>query len=268
MEKLKEFISLGTSMLIYMLSDLFERIELLFLQKLFYIVSILVLLLGVIRLLGSKNNKDSKSSKVIDTLLQTQKANKILELADDPEQRTTKVLVTFTTIKKGGKKVMKFFKTLSVVQLVSFAITLVLLLIGVLSAFIPELAFVGEHFETFLLTVGIASSPGILSRGRELGEVIKGDKLKKVIKALRQEIRGYENRLADLETRYTDVIRLAADVEELGGRLTPDQETTHYTYLAQKRAIELKLQDLRAELAEKTEPKKDTEEDLGDEEIL
>lgn len=249
MGKLKDYISFATSLIIHTVAEYFEKIELIALQKLFYILSILILLIGIVQLL-SKRKAPKKGNKFVDALVNTQKANKVIELADDPEQTTKKVVVTFNTIKKGGSKVMKFFKTLSVVQLVSFILTLILLLVGVLSAFVPELSFIGAHFETFLITVGLASSPGILSKGKELGEVLKGDNKKKVLKALKTEIKSIATKLAELEVRYADVIRLAADVAELGGRLTPDQEIAHQTYLTQKKALEDREQEEKRKLEE------------------
>lgn len=249
MGKLREYLSFIASFSLHFIAERFEKLELVVLQKLFYIISILVLLIGLIQLL-TKRKEDKKSNKLLGAILSTQQATKIVELADDPEQPSAKVIMTFKTIKKGGKKVMKFFKTLSVVQLTSFILTLVLLIVGVLSAFIPELSFIGEHFEAFLITVGFASSPGILSKGRELGEVLRGDDKKREIKALKAEIKGDELKLEELELRYAEVIRLAADVTELGGRLTPDQETAHHTYLTQKQALAQRVQDGKVKLEE------------------
>ena len=106
----------------------------------------------------------------------------------------------------------------------------------------PELAVVGQNIEIFFITLGFVVAPGILAKGKIAGEAIKNVLPAKERKQIEANVKAWYKKIDELSKKYTEVIETAKDIKELGGTLTPEQQTLYNTYVTQKNALEAKIE--------------------------
>lgn len=241
---LKDFwglISGWVVLIITWLIDKLDRVELVTLQKVFYISSIILIWIGIIQAL-TKHHKVKKEKKtLLETFVEAEKTNSLVQLAKNPERKGELVIKAFNILKIGGKNMKNIFKSLGRLQLASLILTLVLLALGVASAFVPELAPVAENLEAFFFTIGIVAIPGVLSQGKKIGDTAKQILPKKEVKQITKTIKTYQKRAEALAKKYAPVIEVFKDIQELGGTPTPEQQTLYNTYDTQRKALEAKI---------------------------
>lgn len=224
-----------------------DSVELINLQKMFYISSIILIWIGIYQAI-TKHRRSSKS-KLLEVLLPMEKTNNLVQLANHPEKKGETLIHMYHIIQIGGKKMKSYLKSLSWVQLMSLGLTLLLLGLGVASVFIPELAFIAENFEAFLIAVGAVAGPGILSRGKELGEAVRQTiQSKGRIKEINKLVKLAKKELDLLELDYSYLKPYLKRIEEYGGSLTTEQQSAHNTYMKQKEAIEERIKSYDSEV--------------------
>jgi hypothetical protein len=215
-----------------------DRLDVVNLQKAFYISSLILIWVGIIQALL----KNRKNKKIVNRLLLMEKTNNLVHLAHNPEHKGEIVINTFNILKIGGIKMKAYFKSLSWIQLASLLLTVLLLGLGIASVFMPELAFIAENFEIFLISIGVVSSPGILNRGKELGEAVKRVvQSKGRIKELNKLVKLAKKELDTLDVNYDYLKPYIKRIEEYGGDLTAEQSIAKDTYGKQRLAIEKKI---------------------------
>lgn len=240
MQQLRKWAELIISLVFTVTGEFMSWLELERLQKVYYLLASLLMAVAIAKLIRNKNLNIEKLSQPAS----------IVDQAHNPKKKGEMILrvVEKSTIKmnniltKGGKKMKQFIKGRGWVQWASLILTVVLLLIGLASAFIPELAVVGQNLEAYLITLGIVVAPGILAKGKIAGEVVKNLLPKKDQRTIVKHIKEWQKKLDDLYKLYESVILIAKDVEELGGSLTPEQQTQYNTYITQKNALEMKIE--------------------------
>jgi len=141
-----------------------------------------------------------------------------------------------------------YFKSLSTKQLLSLVITLLLLGLGIASVYVPSLAFVAENIEAFLIVVGLVSGPGILSRGKELGEAVKLTMQSKGrIKEINKLVKLAKKELDLLDVDYGYLKPYVKRIAEYGGELTAEQSIANNNYTKQRLAIEERIKSYSTE---------------------
>lgn len=233
----------------YAMSYVLDRLELIDLQKIFYILSNFLLVIGIWQVLARK-----RKSKKVEQLLRIERTNNLVQFVSNPEHKGEIVLKTFNILKIGGKKMKEFIKSLGRLQWASLVLTIVILILGVLSSFVPELEPIAENILYFFGAIGIVAIPGVLSHGKKIGDVAKNVLPKKDVRLITKTIKTYQRKAEQLAKQYEPIIKLALDVKELGGRLTSDQQTQYDTYLAQEKALQAKIETekLKLEVADET----------------
>lgn len=242
MNLLKGYISLASGFGLQICAiwlDWLERMELEMLQKVFYLLSIVLICIGIIQVLFKHSLK--KKGKFINAIADTQQAKKIVELADDPVKKGALIVTTFHYLRKGGNKMKKFITDRGWIQIASFSVTIVLLALGIASAFVPELAIIGQNIEVLLAALGLAVVPGILANGKKIGHAVKDSLPTKERKLIESHIKEFNSKLTALRKKYAPIIELVEDIRELGGSLTPDQQTQYNTYATQEKSLKAKI---------------------------
>lgn len=246
---LKDFwglISGSITIILTVILEMLDSVELIYLQKMFYISSIILIWIGIYQ--AVTKHRKIKKSKLIELLLPMEKTNNLVQLANHPEKKGEILIHMYQKIHIGGKKMKTYFKSLSWVQLMSLVLTLLLLGLGVASVFIPELAFIAENIEAFLVLVGAVAGPGILSRGKELGEAVKQTlQSKGRIKEINKFVKLAKKELDLLELDYSYLKPYLKRIKEFGGSLTTEQQSAHNTYMKQKEAIEERIKSHESE---------------------
>jgi len=246
---IKEFWGLvggGLTTLFTIFIDLLDSVELVIYQKVFYISSIILIWIGIYQALTRKR-KNKK--KILDDILNMEKTNSLVQLVRNPEHKGEALIRTLLILKRGGIKMKAYFKTLSKVQILSLVFTVILLALGVASVFMPELAFVGENLEGYLVALGFVAGPGILSRGQELGDAVKNTILSKGrIKELNQLIKVAKKERDLLDADYAYLKPVFNRITQYGGKPTAEQDLANNNFITQRAAIDSKLQTYDAEI--------------------
>jgi hypothetical protein len=246
---LKDFWGLISGLITILLTILLETldsVELIYLQKTFYISSIILIWIGIYQ--AVTKHRKMKKSKLIELLLQMEKTNNLVQLANHPEKKGEILIHMYQKIQIGGKKMKTYFKSLSTKQLLSLVITLLLLGLGIASVYVPSLAFVAENIEAFLIVVGLVSGPGILSRGKELGEAVKLTMQSKGrIKEINKLVKLAKKELDLLDVDYGYLKPYVKRIAEYGGELTAEQSIANNNYTKQRLAIEERIKSYTTE---------------------
>lgn len=226
--------------------EMLDSVELIYLQKMFYISSIILIWIGIYQ--AVTKHRKFKNSKLIDMLLPMEKTNNLVQLANHPEKKGEILIHMYQKIQIGGKKMKSYFKSLSTKQLLSLAFTLLLLGLGIASVYVPSLAFVAENIQAFLIAVGFVASPGILSRGKELGEAVKkAIQSKGRIKELNKLVKLAKKELDLLDVDYGYLKPYVKRIAEYGGELTAEQSIANNNYTKQRLAIEERIKSYTTE---------------------
>lgn len=239
MSGIRKWLELIMSLVFTALGEFMAWLELEWLQKVYYLLAAILMAVAIWKLLINKKlniEKISQPASIVDQAHNPKKKGEaILSLADKIGIKVNNILT------KGGKKMKEFLKGRGWLQWASLGATVVLLVIGILSAFVPELAVVGQNIEAYLIALGLVVAPGILAKGKIAGDVVKNLLPAKERKQIEKNIRAFNKKIEDLYKLYEDVILVAHDVKELGGSLTSEQQTRYDTYATQRNALEAKI---------------------------
>lgn len=242
MAELKKRVELILSFIFAALGESMSWFNLEWLQKIYYMLAAVLMVIAIWKLLTNRKLDVEKLSQPAS----------IVDQAHNPKRRGEFILKTIRAtkklIKKGGKKVKDFFKNSGWVKSLSLVLTVILLILGILSAFVQELAVIGQNLELYVAALGIAAVPGIFAKGRVVGETVKSLLPAKERRKIKTEIKAWSKKLDELVKKYADVIATAQDIHDLGGQLTPDQETQYNTYKTQEKTIKAKIDELTRKL--------------------
>jgi hypothetical protein len=238
--KLRTLIELILYYVFTTIAGFMDSIELEWLQKTFYMLSIVLLLVAMGKVIkGGRMNLEKMTS-----------AASTAEQVLYPESKATYVVRLIRSFKKGGINMFGWAKRLSVTQIVSFVITVVLILLGVLSVLKPELSPFSEYIVEILVFAGFSAAPGILSFGKELGEKAKRVKEAKDKKhALLKELKSIDNDIKTITALNTDVIEAVNRINKLhAGALTAEQQIRYDSYEAQQKALKARTDEIELEV--------------------
>lgn len=238
--KLRTLIELILYYVFTAIAGLMDSIELAWLQKTFYMLSIVLLLVAMAKVMrGSKMNVEKMTSAAAT-------ADQVLY----PEAKAKLAVRILRSFKKGGSNMFGWAKRLSVVQILSFVLTVVLIILGVLSVVVPELSPFSEYIVEILVFAGFSAAPGILSFGKELGEKAKRVKEAKDKKyALLKELKSIEHDVKTITDLNLDVIEAVNRIKKLkAGALTAEQQIRYDSYEAQLNALKLRSDEIGLEV--------------------
>jgi hypothetical protein len=120
-----------------------------------------------------------------------------------------------------------------------------LVILGIASAFIPELEVIGENLEYYFVIILGVSTPGIFSRGKEEGEKLKRKtEAKSKIRENNAKIKQAKKELDLIEKDNAYLLPILARQKEYGGKLTPDQELAKSNYETQKASVNERIKAL------------------------
>lgn len=209
------------------LSHVFELLDLAILQKIFYLLSINLLAIATYSFLHDKRKKNKSLHHLLD-------AERTVDLALHPEEEGEKIGRLLLTIRKGGRRMKDYLKSMSLTQWISIAIMIVAVIAGILVAVIPGWAQYEEIVYTIGATFGGSAFVGAFARGKSLATVgfnseISNHKVK---------LKLYKKKLEELTTKYADVIEVHDEIQNFGGAMTAEQTTRYTTYSTQKRKLE------------------------------
>lgn len=252
MRLLKNYLSLFSGFALQLLAiwlEWLDNVELLRLQKIFYLSSILLIWIGIIQVLFRARAKNRRRKRLIDNLTETQQAKKIVELAKNPSKKGEVVVETFHLIQKGGKIVKAKFASLGIVQIVSLIATLLLLGLGVASAFYPELSVVADNIYLLIVVAGVSATPGIFAHGKDLGDQFKDALLRmNKIKELNSKIKAAKKELDKLDAEYAFLKPFLVRLNNFKIPLTGEQQIKYDTYSAQRIVLTDLIKSYEAEI--------------------
>jgi hypothetical protein len=241
---LKEFWGLIGGVFMATLSKFIDSIELVTLQKVFYISSIILIWIGTYQALTHRKKK----KEVINKILQIEKTNNTVNLVKDPQKKGESILKIIDIVIIGGKTMKDYLKTLTKKQWFSLVATLILVVLGFASAFVPELAVIGENLEYYFVVVLGVSYPGIFSRGKARGDIEKKKLDAKIkIRENNTKIKQAKKELDLIEKDNAYLLPILARQKEYGGKLTPDQELAKSNYETQKASVNERIKLLEDE---------------------
>lgn len=222
------------------------------LQKIFYLLSINLLINATVAFL--KDKKHHKNKEMFDNITGLEKTAKTVDLAFNPEQKGEEVGRVLLAIKQGGKAMKNYFKSLSCAQIISIIVMILSVIMGIIVGCVPQLAQYEEIIYTIGATFGGASFVGAFARGKSFATVaVNGE-----ISNHKVALKNYTTKLHELEKQYDDVIRLDEDIKVLGGSMTVDQQTRFNTYTRQKESLMNLISREEKSLEEEKLKKKET----------
>ena len=226
------------------ISSWLDDLDIIVLQKIFYLLSINLLILGTLKFFF----KLKKESKTFGAITRMEKTVKTVDLSVDPEHQGEIVAKILLWIRKELVKMKDYFSKMSKTQIVSIIIMIISGILGILVVSVPQLA----QFEQYIVEIGVvfggASFTGAFAVGKDVASLVKHQETSSV----KSTIKTYKTKLANLETRYKDVIEAYNDVAELGGELTYEQKTQYNTYATQKKSLEAKIASEEQKLSNST----------------
>lgn len=229
--------------------DYFSKLDVIFLQKIFYLLSINLLLLGTIRFFVKV-----KRENALKAVAKIEKTVKTVDLSLAPIEKGEQLGKTLLSVKKGGIKMKEYFGKMSKTQIISIVVMFISLILGIIIVFVPELAQYEQYIYTVETIFGGASFTGAFATGKNAAKAMKNRELSEH-KTL---IKSYRARLSALEIKYADVIQVYNDVQELGGELTFEQKTLYNTYATQKSSLEKKIADEETKFKAENSSKEDS----------
>lgn len=238
------------------LGGLFDKLEVEFLQKIFYLLSIYCLWLGIREFKRKKKN----------TLKQPMKpqAQRTVEQSLDPEQQIKTLVEKEKRIMKGLKIMFKWLKNNS--GAVVFILTSIATVCGWLIPQVGDLWIIGDYkVLPLLLTVvttlvGARTMPLTKSSTQELInnalEGVKGSKATpeekeraKDIKYFRNEIKELEKQLSILEKNNVKVVEEFNRANKYGLAISHDLRKAYDEYVTIKSSSEIAKRQLEEKLA-------------------
>lgn len=238
------------------LGELFDILEVEFLQKIFYLLSIYCLWLGI-REFKKKNKRKIKQPM-------KPQAQRTVEQSLDPEKQVKMLVENERKIRKGLKIMFKWFKNNkgAIAQIGTG-------LLAVVTPFIPqisdlviwgEIKVIPVLFGVLTIVIGSLSYPLTSSSLQEainnLKATIKGAKVTKEdkqkledIKFFKNEIKVIEKELKSLEKEYASSESEYARAKRYGLSISHDAERKHNEYIASKNSRENAKKQLEDKLA-------------------
>lgn len=225
-----DFLSVKTSIDdgLFWLERMFGWFDLVVLQKVFYLLSINLLVIGTIEFF--KNRKKRKKFHGMSAL---EKTVKTVDLALDPELKGEEIGHLLLVIKKGGKSMLDYLKSMSKAQWISIAVMIVSIVLGIICVTVPA---VGQY-EEIIYTVGStffgSAFVGAFAKGKSAAT--------STISSHKSTIKTLKKKLSELNVKYADIIELSENIKSYGGTMTTEESTKYSTYNTQKNSIETKI---------------------------
>ncbi|MDG0887852.1 hypothetical protein [Paracholeplasma manati] len=226
----------GVATLLGQLNDSWINVKtLLFVQIMFYGLSSLLVLIGIIQVILRKRNKHKKKDNLINKAVDAQKAKSTITLVQNPSKKGELFVLAYHLFLEGGRQMKAKFASLGIVQIISLISTLVLLALAFASAFYPELSVVADNMFLILTLVGITSTPGILAHGKDLGEQFRNSiERMNSIKKLNALIKVTKKELDKLDSEYAFLKPALERLNKFKVPMTPDVQIKYDTYQAQR----------------------------------
>lgn len=239
LDNMKKWIELIFSITFSFMAQILEGLKLDWLQKIFYLLSIILLIIAIIKLLKGTKFGPEKMMK----------ATGVVDQSFNPENKAKLFITIYNLVKKGGTKIMNKIKALGWVKVISLLLTFVLILLGFLSAVIPGLEVVANNLEGFFILLGLVSTPGLVSKGRELSGLDKQkEDRRKGIRGLKRELKQLSKDEALLKEEY-DWLTVHVDrVNKFGGNLTENQSEAKNNYDTQLLTLNSKVALIKEKL--------------------
>lgn len=229
----------GVATLLGQLNDSWINVKtLLFVQIMFYGLSSLLVLIGIIQVILRKRNKHKKKDNLINKAVDAQKAKSTLELVKNPSTKGELFVLAYHLFLEGGRQMKAKFASLGIVQIVSLIATLLLLGLGVASAFYPELSVVADNIYLLMVFAGVSATPGIFAHGKDLGEQFRNAvERMNSIKKLNAQIKVTKKELDKLDSEYAFLKPLLAREVAYKIPLSGDEKIKYDAYLAARATL-------------------------------
>jgi hypothetical protein len=212
-----------------------------FLQKVFYILSNTLLILGTIRFFRKGRNKNTK----VLNGAKFEKTVKTVDLSLEPEIKGEELGQTLNNLNRKGVKRMKdYLKSMSKCQIISIIVMIVSFALGVVFVNVPALA--GSGFENAIYYIGATFFGSAFTGAFAQGKNTKFSEVKSENKAEKHEIKRIKSQIADLEYQYREIIEIAKSIQATGGRLTSDETIKYERYTLQKNSLVRQLAEAEA----------------------
>jgi len=133
-------------------------------------------------------------------------------------------------------------------QITALVVTVLSFIVGMLGVLVPELAFLEEYILEIALLMGVSGIAGTLALGKQTGEKVKVVSTKADYK---KELKTLNARKEKIISRYSEIIELEKDIREFGGTMTQAQSVEWGNYQQQMQAVDSKIKEIEAKIAEK-----------------
>lgn len=227
------------------LGEIFNKLEVEFLQKIFYLLSIYCLWLGIREFKRKKKN----------TLKQPMKpqAQKTVEQSLDPEQQAKLLIEKERKIIRGIKIMLNWIKNNR--GSISFALTLIATICGYLIPEFGDLWIIGDVkvlplvFGSLSLVLGMKSFPMSSSERQEawnkVNALLTGSKATeeekekaKDVRFFKEEVKSLDKKLKALEKEYASVVEEVKRAQKYNLTVATAQREAYAEYLKQKQELE------------------------------
>lgn len=238
--KLKSTIEFVLSFVFSYLAEVMNKIDVEWLKKVFYLLSIILLLMAM-----RKMKKDGKMGpeKLVS-------APSVVDQSLNPKNKAKMVNGLLKKIKLGGSKMLERIKTFGVTRLVTIVLEVVFFALAVLSAFVPELNWIQENLIILFGAMGLTGIAGAWAKGKELGEKAKQRiETKKRLADIKLENKKLNSELKQLDLDYGYLNPFIERITLYGGELSPEHHAAKDTYDKQRHAILNKLTANKKETA-------------------
>ncbi len=255
--KIKSFVDWILALVFTWLTELMNAIQLEVLQKVFYVLSITLLMIAMIKLIKGKK---MGVEKVI-------QAPSVINQANHIEEKANLIYKILKKIKKGVIQMLEKVKAFGVTRLVTIVLEVIFFSLAVLSAFVPELIWVQENILWLFGAMGLTGVTGAWAEGKELGEKakVKMEK-KKRLADIKVENKKLNAELKQLDLDYSYLNPFTDRIALYGGELSPEHKAAKDTHDKQRLAILDKLSNNKTESKEIIEfLKKENEEEVVNE---
>lgn len=257
-EKIKSITEWVFALLFTLLTEIMNSIQLETLQKIFYFLSIILLLIAMVKLLKGKKMG-------VERVVQ---APSVVNNATNIEEKASFIYKILKKIKKGVVNMFERIKAFGVTKAVTIVLNFILIGLAFLSAFVPELNWIQENILWVFGAVGLTGAVGAWSKGAILGERAKVRMEKRQrLAEIKSDNKKLNVELKQLDVDYEYLNPFIDRVFRYGGELSPEDAAAKNTYDMQRSAILEKLTKNRAETKEINEFLiKDKEENVDEEE--
>lgn len=250
--KLKSTVEFILSFAFSYLIEIMNKIDVEWLKKIFYFLSIWLLLMAMKKM--RKDGKMGAEKMVI--------APSVVDQSLNPKSKAKMVNQVLKKIKSGGIKMLAKIKAFGVIRLITIILEVILFALAVLSAFVPELNWIQENILWMFGAMGLTGIAGAWSEGKELGEKAKQRiETKKRLSSIKLENNKLNSELKQLDSDYEYLNPFIERIVLYGGELSLEHHSAKNTYDVQRQAILHKLTSNKIEAASLLETSKHNEQE-------